>query len=75
MPPRLAQRRGATRRRRHDPRQPGHASHYLADCRYALANRAVRNEVLGGRATALTVVIAGIFDSAWLAEIEAIAAA
>ena len=48
---------------------------YLADRRYALANRAVRNEVLGGRETALTVVIAGIFDEAWLVEIEAIAAA
>jgi 2-iminobutanoate/2-iminopropanoate deaminase len=35
----------------------------------------VRNEVLGGRATALTVVIAGIFDAAWLVEIEATAAA
>jgi enamine deaminase RidA (YjgF/YER057c/UK114 family) len=48
---------------------------YLADRRYALTNRAVRNEVLGGRETALTVVVAGIFDEAWLVEIEAIAAA
>lgn len=48
---------------------------YLADRRYALANRAVRNEILGGRETALTVVVAGIFDEAWLVEIEAIAAA
>ena len=47
---------------------------YLADRRYALLNRSVRNEVLGGRETALTVVIAGIFDDAWLLEIEAVAA-
>jgi len=48
---------------------------YLADRRDALVNRAVRNEVLGGRETALTVVVAGIFDEAWLVEIEAVAAA
>ena len=47
---------------------------YLADRNYALCNRSVRNEVLGGRETALTVVIAGIFDDAWLLEIEAVAA-
>ena len=47
---------------------------YLADRSYALCNRSVRNEVLGGRETALTVVIAGIFDHAWLLEIEAVAA-
>ena len=47
---------------------------YLADRSYALLNRAVRSEVLGGRETALTVVIAGIFDQAWLLEIEAVAA-
>lgn len=47
---------------------------YLADRRYTLLNRAVRNEVLGGRETALTVVIAGIFDEAWLLEVEAVAA-
>jgi 2-iminobutanoate/2-iminopropanoate deaminase len=47
---------------------------YLADRSYALLNRAVRSEVLGGRETALTVVIAGIFDEAWLLEIEAVAA-
>jgi hypothetical protein len=31
--------------------------------------------VLGGHSPALTVIIADIFDSAWLLEIEAIAAA
>jgi enamine deaminase RidA (YjgF/YER057c/UK114 family) len=48
---------------------------YLADRRYTLLNRSVRNQVLGGRETALTVVIAGIFDDAWLLEIEAMAVA
>jgi enamine deaminase RidA (YjgF/YER057c/UK114 family) len=46
---------------------------YLADRRYTTTNRAVRSEVLGSRETALTVVIAGIFDEAWLLEIEAVA--
>jgi enamine deaminase RidA (YjgF/YER057c/UK114 family) len=48
---------------------------YLADRSYALLNRSVRNEILNGRKTALTVVVAGIFDEAWLVEIEAVAAA
>jgi 2-iminobutanoate/2-iminopropanoate deaminase len=47
---------------------------YLADRKYTTINRAVRNEVIGDRKTALTVVIAGIFDEAWLLEIEAVAA-
>ena len=47
---------------------------YLADRSYTLVNRAVRSEVLGGRETALTVVITGIFDETWLLEIEAVAA-
>ena len=46
---------------------------YLAERRYTTLNRSVRNEVLGNRETALTVVIAGIFDEAWLLEIEAVA--
>jgi 2-iminobutanoate/2-iminopropanoate deaminase len=48
---------------------------FLSDRRYALENRAVRQEVLGHRTPALTVIIAGIFDDRWLVEIEAIAAA
>jgi enamine deaminase RidA (YjgF/YER057c/UK114 family) len=48
---------------------------YLSDRRYAIENRTVRQEVLGDRAPALTVIIAGIFDEAWLLEIEAVAAA
>jgi len=48
---------------------------YLADRAYRLENRTIRNEVLAGRQPALTVVIAGIFDEAWLLEIEAVAVA
>jgi enamine deaminase RidA (YjgF/YER057c/UK114 family) len=47
---------------------------YLSDRSFAVANRAVRTEVLGERRPALTVVITGIFDDAWLLEIEAVAA-
>ena len=48
---------------------------FLSDRRHALDNRAVRQEVLGERKIAMTVIIAGIFDEAWLLEIEAIACA
>jgi enamine deaminase RidA (YjgF/YER057c/UK114 family) len=48
---------------------------FLSDRRYGMENRAVRMEVLGERRPALTVVITGIFDDAWLIEIEAVAAA
>jgi 2-iminobutanoate/2-iminopropanoate deaminase len=48
---------------------------YLSDRKYNLENRTIRNEVLGGHSPALTVIIADIFDSTWLLEIEAIAAA
>jgi 2-iminobutanoate/2-iminopropanoate deaminase len=47
---------------------------YLADRAHALENRAVRQEVLGAIAPALTVIIADIFDEAWMIEIEAVAA-
>ncbi len=48
---------------------------FLADRRYGMENRKVRNDVLGSRPVALTVVITGIFDEKWLLEIEGIAAA
>lgn len=48
---------------------------FLSNRSFADENRAVRNEILDNRAPALTVIIAGIFDSAWLLEIEAIAVA
>jgi 2-iminobutanoate/2-iminopropanoate deaminase len=47
---------------------------FLSDRCFADDNARVRREVLGARAPALTVVVAGIFDEAWLVEIEAIAA-
>lgn len=46
---------------------------FIADRRYGLENREVRRQVLGDRRVAMTVVVAGIFDAAWLVEIEAIA--
>lgn len=46
---------------------------FLADRKDGLANREVRQEVLGERTPALTVIVAGIFDEAWLVEIEAVA--
>jgi enamine deaminase RidA (YjgF/YER057c/UK114 family) len=48
---------------------------FLSDRRYAAENSKIRREVLGGRTPALTVVIAGIYDEAWLLEVEAVAAA
>lgn len=48
---------------------------FLSDRRYALENREVRVARLAGRQPALTVIVTGIFDKAWLVEIEAIAAA
>jgi len=48
---------------------------FLSDRRYVQESRGLRTEVLGDRSPALTIVIAGIFDAAWLLEIEAIAAA
>jgi len=48
---------------------------FLADRKYALENRQARAEALGACAPAQSVVIAGIFDEAWLLEIEAIAEA
>lgn len=46
---------------------------FLGDRRHAAANSAIRQEVLGHRKPALTVVIAGIYDPACLLEVEAIA--
>lgn len=51
------------------------ANIFLADRKYALENREARLRVLGDFCPALSVVIADIFDEAWLLEIEAIAEA
>jgi 2-iminobutanoate/2-iminopropanoate deaminase len=47
---------------------------FLSSRDFALANREIRQEVLGSHSPALTVIIAGIFDEQWLLEIEAVAA-
>ncbi|MQA12276.1 MAG: RidA family protein [Pseudonocardiaceae bacterium] len=47
---------------------------FLSDRAYREENSAVRQEVLGEHSPALTVIITGIYDDAWLLEIEAIAA-
>ena len=48
---------------------------FLSDRKYNLENRTIRNEIMGERAPAITVIICGIFDEAWLLEIEVVAAA
>ena len=48
---------------------------FLSDRDWALENREVRVRRLAGRQPALSVIITGIFDEAWLVEIEAVAAA
>lgn len=48
---------------------------FLSDRRFREANYKVRHEVLGRHSPALTIIIADIYDEAWLLEIEAIAAA
>lgn len=47
---------------------------YLSDRKYTEAYRGARDAYLEGRQVALTAVIAGIFDPAWVMEIEAVAA-
>jgi 2-iminobutanoate/2-iminopropanoate deaminase len=51
------------------------ATTFLSDRKYAIENRAIRTEIMGARTRALTVVICGLFDEAWLLEIEVVAAA
>jgi enamine deaminase RidA (YjgF/YER057c/UK114 family) len=48
---------------------------FLASRDHREANSRIRQDVLGDLSPALTVVIAGIFDEAWLLEIEAVAMA
>ena len=48
---------------------------FLSDRIHAAENREIRERFLAGHPTSLTVIITGIFDSRWLLEIEAIAAA
>jgi 2-iminobutanoate/2-iminopropanoate deaminase len=48
---------------------------YLSDRAHAATNTSVRREVLGDHKPALTVIITGIWDPAWLIEVDAIAMA
>ena len=48
---------------------------FLSDRRYRGENSIVRRELLKERTPAITIIIADIYDEAWLLEIEAIAAA
>jgi enamine deaminase RidA (YjgF/YER057c/UK114 family) len=47
----------------------------LSDRCYRAENSVVRREVLEERTPALTIIVTGIYDEAWLLEIEVIAAA
>ena len=48
---------------------------FLSDRRYRDENSLIRREVLKERTPAITIIIATIYDEAWLLEIEVIAAA
>jgi 2-iminobutanoate/2-iminopropanoate deaminase len=48
---------------------------FLSDRALIAQSAGLRQQVLGDRSPALTIVIAGIYDEAWLLEIEAVAAA
>lgn len=48
---------------------------FLPSRDYRAANTAIRHEVLRGHSPAITIVIADIFDEAWLLEIDVIACA
>lgn len=48
---------------------------FLSDRALISQSAGLRKEILGDRSPALTIIIAGIYDSAWLLEIEAVAAA
>lgn len=48
---------------------------FLSSRQYAEESGAARRRALGSHAPALTVIIAGIYDEAWLLEVEAVAAA
>lgn len=48
---------------------------FLSDRALIAQSAGLRKEILGEHSPALTIVIAGIYDAAWLLEIEAVAAA
>jgi 2-iminobutanoate/2-iminopropanoate deaminase len=48
---------------------------FLSDRSLIAQSAGLRKEILGEHSPALTVILAGIYDEAWLLEIEAVAAA
>ena len=48
---------------------------FLSDRALIAQSAGLRSEILGNRNPAVTIIIAGIYDPAWLLEIEAVAAA
>ncbi|MGH3242536.1 MAG: RidA family protein [Spirillospora sp.] len=48
---------------------------YLSDRRYRELNSRIRHEMVGDHRPAVTIIITGIYDEAWLLEIEAVAVA
>lgn len=48
---------------------------FLSDRSLIAKSAGLRKEILGDREPAMTIIIAGIYDEAWLLEIEAVAAA
>ncbi|MBC6461790.1 RidA family protein [Actinomadura sp. HBU206391] len=48
---------------------------YLSGRQHRAANSRIRHEVLGDHRPAITIIITGIYDEAWLLEIEAVAVA
>jgi 2-iminobutanoate/2-iminopropanoate deaminase len=51
------------------------ATIFLSDRALIAQSKGLRREVLGERTPAITIVLTGIYDEAWLLEIEAVAAA
>jgi hypothetical protein len=51
------------------------ATIFLSDRALIAQSKGLRASVLGARTPAITIVLTGIYDEAWLLEIEAVAAA
>jgi 2-iminobutanoate/2-iminopropanoate deaminase len=51
------------------------ATIFLSDRALIAQSNGLRREILGERTPAITIILAGIYDEAWLLEIEAVAAA
>lgn len=74
MPTGMGECRAPAGRCRHDA-DIAKVNIFLPSRDYRAANTAIRHEVLRGHSPAITIVIADIFDEAWLLEIDVIACA